>query len=54
MTAEKLTRPPSEQWWAINGADFMAAMRRCRDGEDPDIVYLEYVANSDTTDYGKG
>ena len=54
MTSERLTRPPSGQWWTINGADLMAAMRRCHDGEDPDLVYLEYIANSDTTDYGKG
>ena len=49
---ERLTRPPAEQWWTLNGADFMAALRRCRDGEDPDLVYLEYIVNSDCTDYG--
>lgn len=27
-------------------------MRRCAAGEDPDLVYLELIANSDSEDYG--
>ena len=30
----------------------MAALRRCHDGEDPDLVYLELLANSEAEDYG--
>ena len=51
--SERLTRPPSEQWWTIRGDDIMEAMRRAAAGEDPDLIYLELVANSDCTDYGK-
>jgi hypothetical protein len=45
-------RPPAEQWWALNGADLMCALQRAHDGDLPDVVYLELLVNSDTTDYG--
>lgn len=48
-----MSRPPEEQWWTLNGEDFMKAMRRAHNGEDPDLIYLEYIANSQGTDYGK-
>ncbi len=41
-------RPPSEQWWTINGEDMLDAMRRCHQGDEPEIVYLELIANSTT------
>ena len=37
---------PSEQWWTINGASLMEALERCADGESPEIMYLELIANS--------
>ncbi len=40
--------PPIEQWWTINGADLLAAMRRAHDGDDPNLLYLELYANSET------
>lgn len=42
---------PDDQWWVINGADLHVALRACRDGTDPDIQYLELLANSETEDY---
>lgn len=47
------SRPPAEQWWTINGAELLAALQRAHDGDLPDVVYLELLANSDGgTDYG--
>lgn len=34
-------------WWAISGEMFLAALRRAHAGEDPDLLYIEYHANSD-------
>lgn len=50
--AERIARAPSEQWWTINGADLMAALCRCQEGDSPEIVYLELLANSEGEDYG--
>lgn len=46
-------RPPSGQWWTINGDCIMRALHQAHEGTRPDIVYLELIANSDHTDYGK-
>lgn len=45
---------PDGQWWVINGADLNAALQACHDGTDPDVQYLELVANSETEDYREG
>jgi len=50
---DRLARPPSEQWWTINGEDLMSALRRCREGDSPEVVYLELLANSESEDYGR-
>lgn len=42
--------PPTEQWWALNGQILMNALHRCHEGENPEIMYLELIANSDTID----
>ena len=34
-------------WWAISGDDLLAALRRANSGEDPDLLYAEFYANSD-------
>lgn len=34
-------------WWAISGAELLAALNRAHDGEDPDMVYAELYANSE-------
>lgn len=34
-------------WWSLSGEDFLTALHRVHDGEDPDLVYVEYYANSD-------
>jgi hypothetical protein len=33
-------------WHAISGEHLLEAMRRCADGEDPDLVYAELWANA--------
>lgn len=52
LMAEKVGRPPAEQWWTINGEDVMEALRRCHEGTPPDLVYLELIANSTSEDLG--
>lgn len=34
-------------WWTLSGVDFLRGLRRCHEGDDPDLVYAEYYANSD-------
>jgi hypothetical protein len=44
-----------DSWWTIHAEDFFTAMVRCANGEDPEMVYLEYYVNSDTKKYdGEG
>ena len=38
---------PSDQWWTINGQAILDALRSAHEGTDPDIVYLELMANSE-------
>lgn len=33
--------------WVISGAMFLDALRRAAAGEDPDLLYAEFYANSD-------
>ena len=35
-------------WWAISGEALMDALHRVADGEDPDLIYAELYANSET------
>lgn len=44
---DSVCRQPDEQWWCINGAEILAALERAHTGDDPGIVYLELIANSD-------
>ena len=34
-------------YWALSGSDFLKALHRAHGGEDPDVIYAEYYANSD-------
>lgn len=34
-------------WWAMSSDAFIAALRRAFAGEDPDLIYAEWYANSD-------
>jgi hypothetical protein len=38
---------PSDQWWVLNGQCFLEAMQRARAGENVDLLYLEYYAQSE-------
>ncbi len=37
---------PENQWWVINGADLLAALKATHVGTSPDVMYLELLANS--------
>lgn len=41
----KATEP--REWWVIHGADLMAALKRAHEGDKPEVVYLELIANSE-------
>jgi len=45
-----MSKQPSAQWWTINGQVLLDALHRAHDGDDPEVVYLELFANSDTVD----
>lgn len=34
-------------WWSINTCSLIAMLERCRAGEDPEDVYMEYYLESD-------
>lgn len=34
-------------WWVISEPDFLEALHRAHNGENPEIVYAEWYANSD-------
>lgn len=39
-------------WWSISGESLLELLRRVREGEEPDMVYIEAYANSDHEQYG--
>ena len=39
---------PALTWWSISGPGLMDAMRRAAAGEDPDLIYAELYANSES------
>ena len=49
-----MAHPPSEQWWTISGDDLLAALYRVKNGDDPEVVYMEFYVNSSSEDYGDG
>ncbi len=34
-------------WWTMSGECFIEALRQAHAGEDPEMVYAEWYANSD-------
>lgn len=34
-------------WWSMSGRAFLDALYAVRDGQDPDLVYIEMYTNSD-------
>jgi len=43
----------SDCWWVISAESFREAMQRAHDGEEPDLLYVEFWANSEHRD-GEG
>jgi hypothetical protein len=35
-------------WWVVSGDALMEMLRRARAGEDPELLYVELHANSDS------
>lgn len=33
-------------WWTISGQALLDMLRRCANGDDPDLVYMEEYANA--------
>lgn len=33
-------------WWVVHGQVLLDALRRAKEGEDPDMLYAELYANS--------
>jgi hypothetical protein len=42
-----MAAPTALGWWSISGEDLLVMLRRCHDGEDPDLVYAEAHANAE-------
>lgn len=36
-----------DSWWVIGGDVFKEALQRAHEGEDPDLLYTEFYANSE-------
>jgi hypothetical protein len=34
-------------WWVVSAESFLEALRRAHAGEDPDLLYAEWYANSE-------
>ena len=43
-------KAPKDQWWVINGEHLMNALIVSHGGDDPSIVYMELIANSEVSD----
>lgn len=43
-----MSAAPADQWWSIDGEVLLDALKRAHDGDDPDVVYVELFANSET------
>jgi hypothetical protein len=45
--------PSDLGWWTISGEALLDLLRRCHDGEDPDLVFAEAWANCERDDVGE-
>lgn len=39
---------PAAQFWVVRGDIVLHALERAREGEDPGLIYLELLANSES------
>ena len=39
---------PHDAWWVIHSSVLLDALKRAAAGEDPDLLYVELIANSDS------
>lgn len=37
-----------DAWWTIHSSVIQDMLRRAHEGENPDLLYVELIANSDT------
>ncbi len=40
---------PIDQWWVVNGEVLMNALIAANRGDEPSIVYMELIANSEVS-----
>ena len=43
-----------DRWWVIHEDELIKALKRCADGEDPEIMILELTANTEPPDSEEG
>lgn len=44
----------TETWHVVHSADLLSMLRRCRNGEDPEMVYLEAYVNAEPVENSDG
>ncbi len=44
----------TETWHVISSTDLLSMLRRCREGEDPGMVYLEEYVNAEPVENSDG
>ena len=49
-----MTERVTDPWWTIRESEILAMLRRVHDGEHPDDVYAEALANSEHREPGAG
>jgi hypothetical protein len=47
-TKDRAGTHPRQQWWVLNGEDLLSNLKRASAGEQPELLYIEMVANSAT------
>lgn len=40
----------NERWWVISETQFVSALNRALAGEEPELLLMEFYANSDSGD----
>jgi hypothetical protein len=50
VSGEQDTEPAPPAWHVIRGDALLGVLRRCHDGEDPELVYAEIYVNGEMPD----
>lgn len=44
-------KSPFDVWWTMHGQDFLDCLVRAFEGEDPEMLYMEWYFNSERRRY---